>query len=174
MNLRNFFVGRAIVFTIILIILGIVAAFYGLNSYIYNEKQGDTNQNQPPVIVAENPDGEADPNRMTLDMTVWKWQYSLYGDGREIRPIAAKLFTIKFEKNGEFQITTDCNNGSGTYTTNGSNITFLQIVSTEMFCADSLESAFKIDLQNVSTYHFTGRGELILDIKFDSGSMVFR
>lgn len=39
MNLRKFYMGRAIGFFILLAIAGLVAAFYALNSYIYNEKQ---------------------------------------------------------------------------------------------------------------------------------------
>ncbi len=39
MNLRKFYMGRAIGFFILLAIVGLVAAFYSFNSYIYNEKQ---------------------------------------------------------------------------------------------------------------------------------------
>lgn len=39
MNLRQFFVGRAVVILILLIIGGLVAVFYAFNSYIYEQKQ---------------------------------------------------------------------------------------------------------------------------------------
>ncbi len=41
MTLRTFFVGRAIVFYILLAIGLLIAGFYALNNYIYTEKQGD-------------------------------------------------------------------------------------------------------------------------------------
>lgn len=39
MNIRQFFAGRAIVFSLLVVILAIVAGFYALNNYIYEEKQ---------------------------------------------------------------------------------------------------------------------------------------
>lgn len=41
MNIRRFFVGRAIGFVVLFGIALLVAGFYALNSYIYKEKQGD-------------------------------------------------------------------------------------------------------------------------------------
>lgn len=41
MDLRKFFIGRAIGLAVLLVIVGIVAGFYALNNYIYKEKQGD-------------------------------------------------------------------------------------------------------------------------------------
>lgn len=39
MNLRQFFIGRTIGFFAMLIIAGVIAAFYSFNSYIYEQKQ---------------------------------------------------------------------------------------------------------------------------------------
>ena len=47
MDIRKFFIGRAIVLTIILCIAGIIAGFYALNNYIYKEKQGDGKVSEP-------------------------------------------------------------------------------------------------------------------------------
>ncbi len=49
MNLKNFYTGRAIGFVILLVLIGIVAAFFALNSYIYQEKQGDTDDGMSSV-----------------------------------------------------------------------------------------------------------------------------
>ncbi|MBI2030005.1 hypothetical protein HYT05_00090 [Candidatus Kaiserbacteria bacterium] len=49
MNLRQFYTGRAIGFVILLVLVGIVAAFFALNNYIYQEKQGDTDDGMSPV-----------------------------------------------------------------------------------------------------------------------------
>lgn len=39
MNLRQFFVGRTIGFIILLVVVGLVAGFFALNAYIYEQKQ---------------------------------------------------------------------------------------------------------------------------------------
>jgi hypothetical protein len=43
-----------------------------------------------------------------------------------------------------------------------------------MFCEDSQETEFLQMLQTVAGYSFTAKGELILALKFDSGTSVFK
>jgi hypothetical protein len=44
-----------------------------------------------------------------------------------------------------------------------------------MYCGEgSQENEFVQILTNTSTYHVTSREELIFDLKFDSGSVMFR
>jgi heat shock protein HslJ len=62
----------------------------------------------------------------------------------------------------------------GNYRTEGSTISFSEIISTKMYCEGSKESEFAELLTNTAVYSFTSRGELILDLKFDSGSAIFR
>lgn len=124
--------------------------------------------------VAENPDGEADPSRMKLDMNTWVWVEALYNDERVVTPKKAGAFTLTFAKNNTFTASTDCNQMGGTYTTKDNQITFSSISMTKMACEGSQEIEFKQFLENTSSYHFTGRGQLILDLKFDSGSVIFR
>ena len=133
-----------------------------------------TEPNDTEPIVGENLEGEADPSRMTLTMTTWRWQSALYNDGREIRPATPDTFTLTFKNDGTFSATTDCNNAGGSYTANDGSISFTDIFSTLMYCEGSQESEFIQLLTNTSGYLFTSRGELILDLKFDSGSVVFR
>lgn len=156
----------------LIVIIILVIAFYAFNDYIYQEKQEDVTKEAP--IVAENPEGEADPARMTLDMTKWNWIKAHYNDGREILPKKEKIFTLTFNKEGRFSATTDCNSMSGEYKAQQGAINFENIASTEMYCEGSQESEFAELLTNTTNYHFTSRGELILNLKFDSGSVVFR
>ncbi len=125
-------------------------------------------------IVEPDFSGEADPNRMTLSMKSWTWISALYNDGREIKPNQAGKFTITFLADGGFSVTTDCNSMGGSYTTDGELLTFGPIMSTKMYCEGSQESEFAELLQNTASYHFTSKGELVLDLKFDSGSVIFR
>ncbi|MES2213865.1 MAG: META domain-containing protein [Patescibacteria group bacterium] len=123
--------------------------------------------------VAQNFEGEADPSRMNLEMKKWVWISALYNDGREVKPKTAGIFTLSFNK-GKFSATTDCNGVGGNYNANGTNLIFTNMISTLMFCEGSQESEFTQLLTNTSGYHFTSKGELILDLKFDSGSVVFK
>ncbi|MDO8536756.1 MAG: META domain-containing protein [bacterium] len=124
--------------------------------------------------VEQNFEGEADPSKMTLGMTTWNWIKALYNDGREITPKQSGKFTLSFSSNGLFSVTTDCNSMSGSYTADKNNISFGSMASTKMHCEGSQEAEFASLLTDARNYHFTSRGELVLDLKFDSGSVVFR
>jgi heat shock protein HslJ len=120
-------------------------------------------------------EGEADPSRMSLPMKTWRWIETTYNDGRKILPSQSMAFTVDFLGEGQFSATTDCNRIAGSYLLDTDNqIVFSDMISTKMFCADSQESDFAQMLENSSSYHFTSKGELILDLKFDSGSVIFR
>lgn len=118
--------------------------------------------------------GEADPLFMTLPMKTWVWQETSLPDGTTMTPAKPEAFSITFADDGSFTATTDCNGVGGTYTAEGSLLTFGEMMSTLMYCDGSQESDFVGYLTNTSGYHFTTRGELILDLKFDSGSVVFK
>lgn len=124
--------------------------------------------------VAQNFEGEADPSRMTLGMKKWTWVSTLYNDERTITPKQKDAFTLTFKIDGTFSASTDCNGVGGSYVTDKEKITFGQMMSTLMFCEGSQEGDFTKMLENSTGYHFTSKGELILDLKFDSGSVTFR
>lgn len=161
---------KKIILFLIIASVVLVGGFFALNSYIYNEKQVP----EPPIIIAENPEGEADPSRMTLMITEWRWIETLYNDERKVTPKKEGQFTLTFSDDGRFSATTDCNSMMGSYTADSSTISFSQIAMTKKFCEGSQESEFASFLTNASGYHFTSRGQLILDLKFDSGSVMFR
>ncbi|MEQ1678775.1 MAG: META domain-containing protein, partial [Chitinophagaceae bacterium] len=124
--------------------------------------------------VANNFEGEADPMKMSLTMKTWKWISALYNDEREVKPIKGDAFTLTFTEDGKFTATTDCNQMGGSYTVDGEKIAFGAMYSTKMYCEGSQETIFSEFLTNTSGFHFTSKGEMILDLKFDSGSVVFR
>ena len=125
-------------------------------------------------VVENNFEGEADPDRMTLDMKTWVWQSTLQSDGTEIKPAQTGKFTLTFRDDGDFGATTDCNSMGGSYSAEGGKISFTDIAQTRMACEGSQEAVFSGFLTNTSGYHFTSKGELILDLKLDSGSVVFK
>lgn len=124
--------------------------------------------------VVQDFEGEADPKKMSLGMKEWKWVSSQYESGKETLPKNPDAFVLTFKPDGTFSASTDCNQAGGSYTTDGEKITFSKIFSTRMFCEGSQETDFLQMLETVAGYSFTSKGELILALKFDSGTSVFR
>ncbi len=124
--------------------------------------------------VALDSEGEADPSKMSLQMKKWEWQHATLNNGETTKPKTPRVFTIEFSKDGTFVATTDCNSMNGSYIVDNSKISFNKIASTKMYCENSQETIFGEYLRDTTGYHFTSRGELIFDLKFDSGSVVFR
>ncbi len=82
---------------------------------------------------------------------------------------------MTFAAGGTFSATTDCNGVRGGYTAQGGELTFADnMAATRMFCADSQETVFTQLLTKTASYTFTSRGELVLELAGDAGSMTFR
>ena len=111
---------------------------------------------------------------MSVSMKTWTWVSALYSDGRELRPTSTDAFTVTFGADGKFTATTDCNSVGGNYTSDANNITFSDVYSTKMFCDGSQEAEFLALIDNIQGYRFTSKGELIFDLKLDSGIGTFR
>lgn len=132
-------------------------------------------------------EGEADPARMSLDMQPWTWILTRYYNDDtenfvegnlenivEVKPRKVDAFKLTFQENQAVSIATDCNMVSGTYTLSGNRIVFNPGATTLMFCEDSQEQEFLQMLGEAETYAFTGKGELVLELKDDKGSIIFR
>lgn len=122
--------------------------------------------------VAQNFEGEANPAMMTLDMKPWKWKKTTYNNDTEITPKTDK-FVLTFKNDKTFSASTDCNGVGGEYIVTGNKITFTRMFSTEMYCEGSQESVFAKMLEETQGFLFTSKGELILELKLDSGSVIF-
>ena len=126
------------------------------------------------IQVAVDFEGEADPGRLMLDMHPWSWIKTIYNNDTEVTPNDTDVFTLTFKDDGTFSATTDCNAMSGGYEVEDNKISFGSIAATLKFCEDSQEQKFSSMLGEVRSFLFTSRGELVLELKFDSGSMIFR
>ena len=124
--------------------------------------------------VAQNFEGEADVTKMSLGMQTWNWIGTIYSNGSSTTPKVPGKFTITFKTDNTFSATTDCNSVGGQYTVKQSSLVFGQMMSTEMYCEGSQEDDFTKALGEARSYHFTSKGELVLDLGFDSGAMMFR
>ena len=124
--------------------------------------------------VAQNFEGEADAASMSLTMKKWDWIKASYSDGKIVTPKVPNVFTLTFTEEGSFSATTDCNGVGGSYKTSGSALMLKDMVSTLMYCEGSQESEFSQLMSESETYHFTDKGELILELKNGGGSVTFR
>ena len=88
---------------------------------------------------------------------------------------AVYILTVRHTEDGRVMGTTDCNSFHGTVTVEKHKIRIGEnIAMTRKFCAGSQEMEFIGMLQNVSSFFFTSRGQLIMELKYDSGSMFFQ
>ena len=126
------------------------------------------------IEVAVDFEGEADPDVLTVTLKPWKWIKTIYNNDTEENPAATNAFILTFKDNGAFSATTDCNVLNGAYKIDEHKITFENIAATMKYCENSQEHMFTKMLKETQSFFFTGRGELILELKFDTGSVIFR
>ena len=132
-------------------------------------------ENQQLAEVAIDFEGEADPSRMTLQMHPWTWIRTVFNNDTLKEPKQAGDFTLNFTKDGRVVGTTDCNRFHGSVTVEKHKIHFGEkMAMTRKYCEGSQEMEFIEMLQNASSFFFTSRGQLIIELKYDSGSMIFQ
>lgn len=114
-----------------------------------------------------------DTSSPKLSGTVWKWTGSQFSDDKVTTPDDPNKYLVQFLPLGRVSIKADCNQVLGAYTTEGNQLTITPGPSTLVACPPgTLGDDFVRQLSNVSSYFFKD-GKLILEFKFDSGSMTF-
>jgi len=105
----------------------------------------------------------------------WVWEKTIMNDDTTIIPNQVEAFTLTFVMGGRVSGKTDCNGFTGAFAiTQEGSIVFNQLASTQMFCPDSQEKIFLDEIQNVDRYLFDESGNLVLNLKLDSGSIYFK
>jgi len=105
---------------------------------------------------------------------VWAWSYSRYNNDTRQSPVNSDSYTLQFHNNGSINIKADCNLKAGKYTLNGKQLSIRVGRSTRVACEPgSLENVFVRDL-TAATNYFIKERILYIDLKFDSGTMVFK
>lgn len=113
--------------------------------------------------------------QFSLSDSPWNWISTGMSNNTTISPLKKNLFSLTFTTDGKVSGTTDCNSFGGTYTTGENNlITLSEFASTQMYCEGSQESAFIDMISKTDRFMFTNDGNLILLLKYDSGSVMFR
>jgi len=104
---------------------------------------------------------------------VWKWTTTQMNDGSRLTPGDPNRYLIEFLADGHVAVQADCNRVAGTYTVNGNQLAVTLGPSTLAACPPgSLGDEFVKQLGHIGSYFFRGEN-LILEIKMDSGSMIF-
>lgn len=125
------------------------------------------------VEQTDTPTQPATDNAQKLMGVVWKWEQTLFNDGKLVTAADPNRYLIEFGADNRLSIQADCNRVLGTYTTQANQITLTLGPSTLVACPpDSQADEFTTQLGNVGSFLFDG-DKLILEIKFDSGSMTF-
>ncbi len=123
----------------------------------------------------EDSDSSKDSEQFSLADSSWNWVSTGMSNSTTITPSKKDLFSLTFTNDGKVSGTTDCNSFSGTYTKGENNmITFSEFASTQMYCEGSQESAFIDMISKTDHFMFTNDGNLILLLKYDSGSVLFK
>ncbi len=119
-------------------------------------------------------EGEADPAKMNLQMKTWNWIKTIFNNDTIVAPKKENVFGITFKTDGTFSVKTDCNSVGGSFVIQDNKILLSKMISTLMYCENSQEQEFIKTLGEVSDFMFTSKGELILGLKMDTGSIIFR
>ncbi len=129
-------------------------------------------------VEAETP-AEIEPTPDTsdrgLDAHTWVWQETQMNNDEVITPNQADAFTLTFDTAaGRLSATTDCNSFSGNYVVNeDGSIAFGSFMMTRMYCEGSQENEFRNMVTESTHFMFTDAGDLVLLLKYDSGSVLF-
>jgi heat shock protein HslJ len=114
------------------------------------------------------------PEGESLVGNEWKWVQSLYGNDQKSVPADPTHYTIMFKPDGTLSVRADCNHAGGTYTVKGQTLAIQVTHSTMAMCpSDSLDAKFLKDLDAAAIYFFKN-GYLLLDLKYDTGTMTFK
>ena len=107
--------------------------------------------------------------------STWRWQSTLFNDGRQVTPDAPDRYTVQFMRDGRVNVRADCNRGSAGYVrgSEGPQITISAAATTKMACPPgSLGGEFLRQLEAVRGWTIDA-GNLVLALKFDNGTMRF-
>jgi len=108
-----------------------------------------------------------------LHDVVWMWNTTQYNNDTKIRAKDGHVYRVQFMKAGSIKMKVDCNMAGGNYRAEGKSLTITPGPSTRMACGpDSQDREFLADIEGVAGW-LLHKGDLYLDIKFDTGTMNF-
>jgi heat shock protein HslJ len=117
---------------------------------------------------AAQPVGEAGAGSAEILGVIWKWESTSSADGQSVGVDEPERYEFMLLPTGTIRVKADCNNGSGTFWTDGASISIEVLTLTRAACPpESLSDDFVQMLNQASTYRVEG-GNLLLEV--DDGS----
>ncbi len=108
-----------------------------------------------------------------LTAQAWQWVSFMDQSAGEIPVTDPQNYTVDFQPDGTMQVKADCNNASGTYTADGSNMSIALGPTTRVACSpESNSEQFLSYLGGAALYSITN-GRLQIELMADSGTMTF-
>lgn len=105
----------------------------------------------------------------------WVWERTEMNDGTVTTPRQAGRYSVMFGNDGRLTGRTSCNGFGGEYQLGSDGVvSFGPFMSTLMYCEGSQENEFVKMVTESDRYLLTSDGKLVLNIKYDSGSVIFR
>jgi heat shock protein HslJ len=112
------------------------------------------------------------------EIAVIRWELQQIASGnRVLTPDDPADYWIQLLPDGKVLLKADCNQGSGTYTLDGSSLTFSELVTTRVACGEeSISDRFVSSLGYTVSFQVTGDGsdQLVLQMMADGGSLTFQ
>jgi heat shock protein HslJ len=117
-----------------------------------------------------------DINMLSLTMKPWVWVRTIDIDGTSIYPKKEDAYTATFGFQDTVQLGAGCKTGFGLYSLSQNILSIHDIIISEKNCIDATETidAYLRSFDNVTTYTFNTRGELVLRTKGLRGAMFFK
>lgn len=124
-------------------------------------------------LVAVDPT-TADDEGAGIVGSVWKWNGTVYSDGKRVVPPDPKSYTVQFLKDGTLAVKADCNSKGGSYAVKGDKISITITNSTLAACPEgSLEDRFVHDLTGGAARFALESDAPSLDLHYESWAMKF-
>jgi heat shock protein HslJ len=122
-------------------------------------------------VACTSPEGSDDPQ---LTGTTWELQQIQLNDGQVFTADPPQNYTAEFTEGGEVFLQADCNRVSGSFTTEEDRLLSVTLgPSTFAACPPgSISDEYQRFMGSANSFFFQD-DELIIELKFDSGSMVF-
>lgn len=148
----------------ILAVIGVLIIAGAVLFFLVNSKSYDSGGDAGVEVPVE---------EASLTSREWTWTNTQYNDDSTVEPSTAGAFTANFQEDGTLSVTTDCNNGTGSYEEGEGNTLIIgPMAATRKFCESSNEQDYFAQINEVESYLIQD-GKLILQLPLDSGSMIF-
>ena len=113
-------------------------------------------------------------NKPTLTTKEWRWMRLVMNNGETVISSQPEEYIIIFSDNGILSGKTDCNSISAQVKIKGDKLIFGPFISTRKYCENSQEDLFMNSLNEVESYTISDDNLLILKLKSDGGSIIFK